>query len=70
MTALTIPDAIIISVFTICLTILAIKLNAGRCKHEWEEAERFGFSIKDTPTRETIVLRCKKCGALKNHEVN
>ena len=67
---LTIIDAVLICVFTICLTVLVIKIYSGRCKHEWEEVERFGFSIKDTPIRETILLRCKKCGALKNHEVD
>lgn len=43
MSGLTIPDAIVVSVFTICLTIIVIKLYSGRCK---------------------------KCGKLKNHEVN
>ena len=70
MTALTIPDAIVICVFTICLTIIAIKMYAGSCKHEWEEKERVGFSIKDTPVRQVLILRCKKCGKLKNHEVD
>lgn len=70
MTTLTIPDAIVISVFTICLTIIVIKMYAGRCKHEWEEKDRVTFSIKDTPVRQVLILRCKKCGDVKNHEVD
>lgn len=67
---LTITDAVVVCVFTICLTIIAIKMYTGRCKHEWEEMDRASFSIKDIPVREIIILRCKKCGKLKNHEVD
>ena len=70
MTSLKIADAIVVAVFTICLTIIVIKMYSGRCKHEWEEKERFGASIDGVIVRKILVLRCKKCGKLKNHEVN
>ena len=74
---LTIADAAVISVFTICLTIIVIKMYSRRCKHEWEKIDEFPVlntdpsnASPDVPIAHIYVMRCKKCGEVTQRKIH
>lgn len=65
----------LIAVLLICLawaiTSIIIKLIERRCKHEWEAVREFPVHGDDSgvPLAYLYVLRCKKCGDIKQKQV-
>ena len=73
---LTIIDAVVISVFTICLTIIGIKMYSRRCKHEWEKIDEFPVLNTDptntspnVPIAYIYVMQCKNCGKIIQQKI-
>lgn len=64
---------IIICTIIIAVVIVAIAFKAleHRCRHEWEIQKSLPVYDNDgkLPVSLLYVLRCKKCGDIKQHEV-
>ena len=42
------------------------------CKHQWNIIKQYNtylYDVGDSPDGVTMVLKCTKCGVLKNHKV-
>lgn len=65
----------LIVVLLICvawaITSIIIKLIERRCKHEWEAVREIPVQGDNSgiPIAYLYVLRCKKCGDIKEHQV-
>ena len=65
----------LIVVLLICvawaITSIIIKLLERRCKHEWEAVRELHVQDDDSgvPIAYLYVLRCKKCGDIKQRQV-
>ena len=65
----------LIVVILICvawgITSIIIKLIERRCKHEWEAVRELPVQGDDSgiPIAYLYVLRCKKCGDIKQRQV-
>ena len=65
----------LITVLLICvawaITSIIIKLIERRCKHEWEAVRELPVQGDDSgvPIAYVYVLRCKKCGDIKQSQV-
>jgi hypothetical protein len=52
-----------------------LKEFLGGCSHVWEEKERYGvirhftYYDYDEPNHKLIILRCKKCGKMKEYKI-
>lgn len=64
---------IIVCTIIIAVAVVAIAFKAleHRCRHEWEIEESLPVYDKDPtiPVALLYVLRCKKCGDIREHEV-